>query len=79
MNMFHTKSAHFPELLVAFQQLHDDEAKLKFLMDPINIPGFEMLYELYGQPLVHHLYYLTRTYNFYHYRRKQILLNQWKN
>ena len=50
---------------------------VQFLMDPTAFPEIWEIWELFGQPAIDHVYYLTKTYVNYIYRQKQILLGLW--
>ena len=50
---------------------------MQFLLDPEAFPEIIQMEELFGPIFVTHIHYLTRTYAYYVYREKQILLGSW--
>ena len=77
--MFFEKSVKFPALL---SFLHDiDRApfsvKLQFLLDPLAFPAIFEFWKLFGPELINHIYYLIRTYAYYLYKKKQVLIGNW--
>ena len=53
------------------------QVMVQFLMDPTAFSEIWETWEPFGQPAISHVYYLTRTYVYYIYRQKQILLGLW--
>ena len=51
--------------------------QVKFILEPMAFPLIMYLFQLYGQTIVQHVHYLTRTFVFYIHREKQILLDIW--
>ena len=51
--------------------------QVQFILDPSLFPGIFTLWESHGQPLLDHVYYLTRTYAYYLHREKLISLGRW--
>ena len=51
--------------------------KMQFILDPTAFLEILEIWDLFGQQAVDHVYYLTRTYAYYLYRQKQILLGHW--
>ena len=78
--MFH-KSATFPALLLFLQQLEKSppKTKLQFLLDPTAFHDILALIEIFGQPALDIICYLTRTYVYYLYRQKQLLVGWWSS
>ena len=78
-NMFFSHSVKFPSFYNFLLCLEKSEpnVQLQFFLDPTAFPDIAELWELLGQPFINHLYYLTRTYAYYLYRQKQILLGIW--
>ena len=78
-NMFYENSVKFPALFHFLQKLEKStpQLQMQFLLDPTAIPDILEIWELAGQPAVDHVYYLIRTYAYYLYRQKQIMLGFW--
>ena len=78
-NMFLQTSVMYPALLTFLTQLDKSspDSKLRYLLDPEAVPEVQDLWELYGQRAILHVHYMTRTYAYYLYRQKQILLGFW--
>ena len=78
-NMFFEQSIKYPALLLFLQRLDKSPPKLKmqFILDPSAFPDIHEIWNLFGQPGIDHVYYLVRTYAYYIYREKQILLGYW--
>ena len=78
-NMFLQTSVMYPALLTFLTQLDKSspDSKLRYLLDPEAVPEVQDLWELYGQRVILHVHYMTRTYAYYLYRQKQILLGFW--
>ena len=79
--MFIQNSVMFPALLDFLLKLEQSqpEAKMHFLLDPLAIPEVLNILDILGQQAFDHIMYLTRTYAYYIYRQKQILLGFWKS
>ena len=52
---------------------------MQFLLDPEAISDILEMWNLFGNPFIEHVYYLTRTYVYYLYRDKQLLLGFWSS
>ena len=78
-NMFFERSVMFPALYSFLLELERSlpQTQIQFLLDPRAFPEVQEIWEMCGQPAVNHVYYLTRTYVYYLYRQKQILLGLW--
>ena len=53
------------------------EVQVQFILDPCVFPEIITLGQVFGQTLVDHVLYLTRTYAYYLHRRKLILTDKW--
>ena len=53
------------------------QTKAQFILDPMMFPDILNLLSIYGQPLLDHIYYLTRTFAYYIHRQRQLLLGNW--
>ena len=51
--------------------------QVQFILDPTCFNGMGMLVEIYGQPILDHVLYLTRTYAYYMHREKLKMLGRW--
>ena len=51
--------------------------QVQFILDPSLFDGITMLWEIHGQVILDHVYYLTRTYAYYLHRDKLILHDKW--
>ena len=80
-NMFFDTSVKFPALFQLLLRLDKSlpDVKIQFILDPLAIPEVLEMLDLHGQPLLDHIMYLTRTYAYYIYRQKQIILGHWKS
>ena len=80
-NMFFCNSVMFPSLYQFLSKLDKSvpEAMMQFILDPLAIPEVLDILTIHGQPLFDHIMYLTRTFAYYMYRQKQILLGHWKS
>ena len=78
-NMFFETSVQYPALFIFLQKLEKSTPKLimQFILDPSAFPEILEIWNLFGQPYIHHVYYLVRTFVYYLYRQKQILLGFW--
>ena len=78
--MFFSNSVQYPDLYHFLLDLEksDHESKIQFILDPTAFSEIGEIWELFGHQAVDHVYYLTRTYAYYIYRQKQILLGHWK-
>ena len=79
--MFNTKSVRFPALLSFLQEIEKSSSsvKLQFLLDPLAFSEVFDLWNLLGQDVLAHIYYLIRTFTYYMFRRKQILTGRWSD
>ena len=50
---------------------------MRFILDPVAIPGIICLYQAYGMEVLELVFYMTRTYAYGIHRRKQILIGNW--
>ena len=77
--MFYEHSVQYPALIDFLLRLEKSmpEVKMQFLIDPAAFTEMLEIRVLCGQPALDHVYYLTRTYTYYIYRQKQILLGLW--
>ena len=73
------RTASIPVLhnLVRLVLASSPTVQVKFILDPCTFPDILMLLEIYGQPLLEHVCYLTRTFAYYIHREKQISLGRW--
>ena len=80
-NMFFENSVMFPAFFQFLLRLDKSlpDVKIQFILNPLAIPEVLDILDLHGQPLHDHIMYLTRTYAYYIYRQKQILLGHWKS
>ena len=80
-NMFFDTSVKFPALFQLLLRLDKSlpDVKIQFILGPLAIPEVLEILDLHGQPLLDHIMYLTRTYAYYIYRQKQIILGHWKS
>ena len=78
-DMFCNKSVQFPALLHFLQWLEKSspDTQIQFLLDPTAFQEIWEIWELFGQPVYNHVYYLTRTYVYYIYRQRQIMTGFW--
>ena len=79
-DMFFTKSMRFPALidLLCLIEKSTGIVQLQFLLDPFAFSQVFDLWNLFGQGVINHIFYLTRTYVYYLYRRKQIIIGSWQ-
>ena len=77
--MFYERSVMFPAFLEFILKLEKSppEYFMQFLLDPEAFPEVVEMWELFGPQFMEHVYYLTRTYTYYVYREKQIILGVW--
>jgi hypothetical protein len=77
--MYFEHSVMYPALFQFLSRLEKSlpQVMVQFLMDPTAFPEIWEIWKLFGQPAIDHVYYLTRTYVYYIYRQKQILLGLW--
>ena len=80
-NMFYNNTVKFPALLDFLLRLEKSppDSKMQFILNPLAIPEVVSIVLYLGQPVLHHVMYLGRTYAYYLYREKQILLGVWKS
>ena len=78
-NMFLLKSVAFPALIHFLHELQQapPEVFMQFLLDPSAFTEVLDIWKMCGQSAVDHVYYLTRTFVYYLYREKQLLLGFW--
>ena len=78
-NLWLSKTAYLPQLqdLMCRMISAFPEEKVKFILNPSTHPEMIVLVQLYGEPLLRHVMYLTRTFAFSLHRRKQILTGRW--
>ena len=78
-DMFFEQSVQYPALYTFLQKLEKSppQSKLQFILDPTAFNEILEIWNLFGQSVINHIYYLTRTYAYYIYRQKQILLGFW--
>ena len=79
--MFFDNSVMFPSFFQFLLRLDKSlpDVKIQFILNPLAFPEIMDILDLHGQPLHDHIMYLTRTYAYYIYRQKQILLGHWKS
>ena len=79
--MFYNTSVKFPALFSFLNRLKNShsDTKMQFILDPLAIPEVVDVVHVLGQPVLQHIMYLGRTYAYYLYREKQILLGVWKS
>ena len=75
------KAAVFPALLLFLQNLEKSppKTKLQFLLDPSAFQEILEIIEIIGQPVLDLISYLTRTFVYYLYRQKQLLMGWWSS
>ena len=78
--MIFDKTVQYPALFQFLLELEKSspELQMQFFLDPTAIPAILEVWELFGQQAVDHVYYLARTYVYYLYRKKQILMGFWR-
>ena len=69
----------YPALMTFLTKLDKSspDTKMHFLLDPESLPDIRHVWELHGLGVIQHIHYLTRTYAYYLYRQKQILVGNW--
>ena len=79
--MFFINSEQFPALFSFLLRLEKSppDTKMQFILNPLAIPEVVGILHDLGQPVLQHIMYLGRTYAYYLYREKQILLGVWKS
>ena len=50
---------------------------MNFLLEPLGFSEIVNLWEIYGQKVIDTVFYCTRTFTYYIYREKQIMLGIW--
>ena len=80
-SMFFDNSVMFPSLFEFLLKLEKSlpEVKMQFILDPVAIPEVLDMLAMHGQPQLDHIIYLSRTYAYYMYRQKQILVGYRKS
>ena len=70
--MFFEQSVQYPALYTFLQKLEKSppQSKLQFILDPTAFNEILEIWNLFGQSVINHIYYLTRTYAYYIYRKK---------
>ena len=78
--MFFAKSVKYPALLQFLLYVDRSPAniKMQFLLDPLAFSEISEFSSLFGPGVISHIYYLIRTYVYYIYRRKQIIIGTWE-
>ena len=73
------KSSAYPALHQMIRMILASSAhvQVQFILDPSLFDGITMLWEIHGQVIIDHVYYLTRTYAYYLHREKLILHDKW--
>ena len=77
--MFLTRTTQFPPLYNFILSILNSppSVKMQFLLDPLAFSELNYFWELYGQLVIGHVYYLVRTFAYNMHRRKQSLLGLW--
>ena len=80
-DMFFSNSVQFPALysFLLCLEKSDPTTQIQFILDPSAFPDIAEMWDLFGQQVIDHIYYLTRTYAYYLFRQKQIFLGLWQN
>lgn len=78
-NLWLQKTACLPPLQDLMHRMisASKEEKVKFVLNPSTNPEMIVLVQLYGEPLLRHVMYLTRTFAFSMHRKKLILTGRW--
>ena len=78
-DMFFEQSVQYPALFIFLQKLEKSppQSKLQFILDPTAFNEIFEIGNLFGMRAINHIYYLTRTYAYNIYRKKQILIGYW--
>ena len=78
-NLWYERSAQLPALhhLISMVLSSPPSIQVQFILDPSLFPAVTLLWEIHGQPLLDHVYYLTRTYAYYTHRERMIMLGRW--
>ena len=73
------RSVQYPALHQMLKMVLTSPApvQVQFILDPSLFDGITMLWEIHGQPILDHVYYLTRTYAYYLHRERLIMLGRW--
>ena len=77
--MWRDRTVHHPSLRQVVEQVLSSPAsvQVQFILEPMAFPYIVSLFQLYGHPIIQHVFYLTRTFAFYIHRENQILLEIW--
>ena len=77
--MFFDHSVGYPALYYFLEKLEKSQPKIKmqFFLDPTAFLEILDIFNLFGQKVVNHVYYLIRTYAYYLYRGRQLLMGYW--
>ena len=78
-NLWYERSAQLPALhhLISMVLSSPPPIQVQFLLDSSLFLAVTLLWEIHGQPLLDHVYYLTRTYAYYTHRERMIMLGRW--
>ena len=78
-NLWLDRTSQIPALYNLIQMVlsFPPPVQVQFILEPGLFPGIVMLWETFGQPLLDHVYYLTRTYAYQVHREKLISLGRW--
>lgn len=73
------KAVEFPPLFLFFQYLEKclPNIQMQFLLNPTALDEIREILKICGQPALELISYLTRTFTYYLYRKKQILTGWW--
>ena len=78
-NLWLKKTAYLPQVQDVMRRITavSPEEKVKFILNPSANPEIIVLIQLYGEPVLRHVMYLTRTFAFSMHRKKLILTGRW--
>ena len=78
-NMWLSKTIQLPALHCLLRRVLSapPASQVQFILDPWTSEEIVQLWEVYGQPLLEHVFYLCRTFAYYIHRQKLILLGRW--
>ena len=79
IKLWHDRSSKYPALhqMLGMVLASPAQVQVQFILDPSMFNGIIMLWEVHGQVILDHVYYLTRTYAYYLHREKLILHGRW--
>ena len=79
ITMWHDRSSPYPALhqMLGMVLASPAHVQVQFILDPSLFNGITMLWEIHGQVILDHVYYLTRTYAYYLHREKLKLHGRW--